>query len=465
MIMQKIPRVIFAAAQSGSGKTTIVTGLLAALQQAGQIVQPYKVGPDYIDPGYHTLAAGRKGHNLDTWLVPEEKLPEIFQKSAGDAELCVIEGVMGLFDGGRNGISSTAALAKLLKTPVILVLDVRSMGDSAAAIALGFRKYDPDVYIAGVILNRVGSENHRQMIEEAMEKISMPVLGVVYRKDELQMPERHLGLVPYMETDAKTWVEKLGTIIGASLDLPAILDIAEAAPSLPRAEKADIFVPKKIKLAVALDEAFSFYYPASLAVLENLGAELLYFSPLNDEKIPEADGIILGGGFPEMFARQLSENTAMLAAFQKAKAKKIPLYAECGGFMYLTQYLTDFNGEKFPMAAVIPGSCQMNQRLQTVGYVEAVLQHDSILGEKGTQLRGHEFHFSSQTAEEYPWGLSFTKLRNGQQYPGGFANDHIMASYLHVHFAGNLEAAAYFIGTCEKYAQKKQEQEVSSWEK
>lgn len=462
----RFPRIVIAAPQSGSGKTTIVTGLLAALRKQGLQPQPYKIGPDYIDPGYHEIAAGRKGHNLDSWLVPADKIQDIFCRSAAAADISIIEGVMGLYDGGQNGISSTAALAKLLQAPVILVLDVKSMGDSAAAIALGFKQYDPAVEIAGVILNRVGSESHRQMIVRALENIDIPVLGAVFRNENLHMPERHLGLLPAGENDAAGLIDKIGETIASSVAVDEIRRIAAAAPLLPLAQKAAKPGVKDVTIAVAQDEAFSFYYPASLAVLEEMGANIVYFSPLADEKIPAvAAGVIIGGGFPEMFAQRLAANSAMRRSLRLAAEKQLPIYAECGGFMYLTEFLTDFAGEKHAMTGIIPGGCQMNAKLQTVGYVEAKLQADTILGPAETMLRGHEFHFSSQSlaAEKeapFPWAFEFKKNRTQQKYPGGFAAGSVLASYLHVHFAGNLPAAECFIGHCRTFQKQRMQAEA-----
>jgi len=459
MTERNIPRIVIAATQSGSGKTTIVTGLLAALRQRGLKSQPYKIGPDYIDPGYHELAAGTKGHNLDTWLVPKDKIQSIFYQSAKDADIAVIEGVMGLYDGGKNGISSTASLAKLLKAPVILVIDVKSMGDSAAAIALGFKQYDLDVWFAGVILNRVGSKSHQEMIESALKKIGIEVLGVVFRDEGLHMPERHLGLVPTQETDSALFVERLGKMMDEKLAIERIQQIAQLAPKLvvDEMKKQQVQVDKGVTIAVAKDEAFSFYYPASLAVLEQLGANIVYFSPLEDKELPAADGIILGGGFPEVFAQRLENNIEFRKSLKKAAEQKIPIYAECGGFMYLTNYLIDFSGDKHEMVGIIPCGCRMNNKLQTVGYVEAAMKQDTLLGKAGTVLRGHEFHFSSQdtvTPKDFSWAFTFKKNRNQEIYAGGFFRENLLASYLHLHFAGNIEAAKCFIEACQKHKER-----------
>lgn len=456
-----IPRIVIAATQSGSGKTTIVTGLLAALRAKGIKAQSYKIGPDYIDPGYHTLASGRPTHNLDTWLVPEEKARDIFCRTAETADVAVIEGVMGLYDGGTNGISSTAAIAKLLEAPVLLVVNAKAMGESAAALALGFREYDPKVRLAGVILNRLGSATHRAMIEEALAKLKIPVYGAVSRNDEMTLPERHLGLLPAEENERdKETVAAIGKAVKEQVDLDAILKLAETAPDIPQREEPPQSEPHQACIAVAKDEAFSFYYPESLRVLEECGAQLVFFSPLHDTELPETDGLFLGGGFPEMFAAELSANEAMRTSIFRAAKSGMPIYAECGGYMYLMEKMIDFSGKAFPMLGIAPVAVKMNKRLQTVGYVEAVTLRDTILGPLGTRLKGHEFHFSSECdlslreAETYPRAFQLNKMRLAAPYKAGYAKGNIIGSYLHLHFAGCPQAAATFVATCEKYRQR-----------
>ncbi len=457
MSARQIPRVVIAAPMSGSGKTTVVTGLLAAMRTRGFKAQSYKIGPDYIDPGYHALASGRSAHNLDAWLVSKERLADIFISTMADADVAVIEGVMGLYDGGKNGVSSTAEIAKLLKAPVLLVVNAKSMGESAAALVMGFKQHDPEVNRAGVILNRLGSDTHRAMIEEALEKMGVPVFGAIKRNDAMTMPERHLGLVPVEESvRERETVEEIGRVIGASVDIERIVELAKSAPPVEEGRGFSIAAQSKARIAVARDEAFSFYYPESLAVLRQKGAELVFFSPLHDKELPEVDGLILGGGFPEMFAKELYENESMRASIKDAAEKGMPIYAECGGFMYLMRRVTDFDGDVFPMLEVIPGEVVMNRKLQTVGYVSAEMQRDTVLGPKGTVLRGHEFHFSSECEPEagadYPRAFTFRKTRNPAPYPAGYAKGNILGSYLHLHFAGAEDAAASFVAACEKFA-------------
>ena len=449
-----IPRIVIAATQSGGGKTTLVTGLLAALRTRGLTVQSFKVGPDYIDLGYHRLASGRTGHNLDTWLVPEARLTEIFARECAGADIAVIEGVMGLYDGGRRGISSTAAIAKALDAPVLLVIDAKSVGASAAATALGFRVYDARLNLAGVLLNRLGSETHEEMIREAMAGIDMPVYGVLRRDAALALPERHLGLTPVEENAAAETVRAIGERVEAGLDLDSILKLARSAAPMTIAEVKRAEKAAPVRIGIAHDEAFSFYYAASLAELEAYGAEIIAFSPLHDEALPEVDGVLIGGGFPEMFAAQLAENASMRASLCRAAEEGMPIYAECGGYMYLMQSLVDFDGVEHAMAGIFPARARMTEKLQMVGYVEAEQAVDTVLGSAGLLLHGHEFHFSVEEAEraaDLVRPFTFTKLRNGARYAAGCVYKNVLGSYLHLHFAGCQTAAENFVEACRRW--------------
>ncbi len=459
MSARQIPRVVIAAPMSGSGKTTVVTGLLAAMRARGINAQSYKIGPDYIDPGYHALASGRPAHNLDTWLVSRERLADIFISTMEGADIAVIEGVMGLYDGGKSGVSSTAEIAKLLRAPVLLVVNAKSMGESAAALVMGFKQYDPEVNLAGVILNRLGSDTHRMMIEEALERMGVPVFGAIRRNDAMAMPERHLGLVPVEENvRERETVDEIGRVVGSSVDIERIVALAKNAPAIEEGRGFSATANKRARIAVARDEAFSFYYPESLSVLRQKGAEIIFFSPLHDIELPQAEGLFLGGGFPEMFAKELYENETMRASIKDAAEKGMPIYAECGGFMYLMRSVTDFEGRSFPMLGVIPGEVEMNKKLQTVGYVSAEMLRDTVLGSKGSVLRGHEFHFSSECEPEagadYPRAFRFRKTRNPVPYLAGYAKGNILGSYLHLHFAGAEDAAESFVAACESFGEK-----------
>ena len=455
--MNNIPRVVIAATQSGAGKTTIVTGLLAALRQQGLKVQSFKAGPDYIDPGYHKLASGQPAHNLDSWLTPAEILPEILATETANADIAVVEGVMGLYDGGRQGISSTAEIAKIIGAPVLLVIDAKSMGASAAAIAKGFRDYDPAVQVAGVILNRLGSDTHEQMIREAMAGIGMEVFGALRRDESLKMPERHLGLLPVEENEELELIERMGQAAAKQIDLDKVLALARSAKPLMVKSAAEVSKRYSCRIGVARDEAFSFYYPASIKVLERLGAEIVPFSPLHDEEPPKVDGLFIGGGFPEMFAEKLAGNVVMRRAIKALAQKGMPMLAECGGYMYLMEALQDFAGRVHEMTGVFSGRAVMTEKLQMVGYVEAELQQDGLLGSRGTKLKGHEFHFSKEgemiSADKAPF--IFRKLRNNSEYPAGRQVQNVLGSYLHLHFAGCPQAAENFVRKCAAYGKER----------
>lgn len=444
------PRLVLAGVSSGVGKTTIVTGLTALLHEKGLSVQPFKVGPDYIDPGFHARAAGRDSYNLDTWLTKEEDLASNFAMLSKGADISLIEGVMGLYDGGGKGVSSTAQIAKLLHAPVVLIINCQSIGSSAAAIALGYQMYDPDIRFAGVILNKLGSAKHEAMIRDAMADRGIPVLGALHRDTELQTPERHLGLTPVTEIETADLIRHMQDDAGRWIDVDALLRIAESAPELECAEgeRPGYYAP--VRVGVAQDEAFTFYYPTSLAALEARGAELVPFSPLRDERIPDVDGLIFGGGFPEMFQTELAANVSMKASIAGAADRGMPIYAECGGLMYLCREIVDFEGRTCAMAGLVPAVCRMQKKLQRVGYVTAKALRGSVVAAEGAELRGHEFHFSTMEPLEadFPWAYELQGIRQKEPHREGFARGHVIASYLHMNFDGNPEAADRFIRAC-----------------
>ena len=380
---------------------------------------------------------------------------------AGDADLVIVEGVMGLYDGGRKGVSSTAEIAKSLDAPVILVIDCKAMGESAAAIAKGFKEYDPAVNLAGVLLNRIGSDNHEYMIRSAMERLGIPVIGAIRRDERMHSPERHLGLTPVTETDPQSALTTIREAVKVSVDLAALAKLAEEAPVLmvPEATVKTV-TGEKARIGVAYDEAFSFYYPASLQALAAEGADLVYFSPLTDSELPDVDALFFGGGFPEMFLETLSQNTTMAQAVRKASADGMPIYAECGGLMYLCEAVTDFEDITRPMVGLVPAKSVMQAKLQKVGYVTATALEDTLLAPKGESLRGHEFHFSTmeltENADEadFPWAFQFEGGRKPQSYKGGYSKDNILASYLHLNFAGNEDAAERFVAAAKAYRAK-----------
>ena len=447
--MKKIPRIVIAATHSGAGKTTITCGIISALRKRGLKVQSYKVGPDYIDTGFHEIAAGRPAKNLDSWLVGKDKLEEIFYNSIGDADIAIIEGVMGLYDGGRGGISSTAEIAKILNAPVILVIDAKSAGISVAATALGFREFDKNLNVAGVILNRIGSDSHEKMIVDALNKINIKSFGAIRRNEEIILPSRHLGLIQATENNFADVLDKISEKISAQIYLDEILNLAE---KFSESKKIYSLIPNNysLKIGVAKDEAFSFYYDESLRELEKLGAEIIFFSPLHDENLPKVDGIIFGGGYPELFAAQLEGNKKIRSEIKRAAENNLPIYAECGGYMYLMNFLTDFEGKIFEMCGIIPTQAIMTEKLQMVGYVDATIKKDCILGKVGEKIHAHEFHFSKEVGSLTENIFSCEKLRTGEKYFAGYADKNIVASYLHIHFAGCPSSAENFIKSCRK---------------
>lgn len=443
------PRLIIAATQSGSGKTTIVSGILAALKNRGLKVQSYKIGPDYIDPGFHEIASGRPSHNLDSWLVGKEKIAEIFFETFKNSDIAIIEGVMGLYDGGKSGVSSTAEIAKILSAPVILIIDAKSMGTSAAAIALGFREFDKNLNFAGVILNKIGSASHEKIIREALEKISVKCFGALKRDENFILPERHLGLVPTAENNFSAAIEKISSAVEKQINLDELIKIAQSSPPLPticRSTHLPIY-PSETLIAVAKDSAFNFYYEESLNELKKFGAEIIFFSPLEDKTLPKnIDGLILGGGFPEMFAKRLEKNISMR---EEIKNFSKPIFAECGGYMYLMKSIRNFDGEIFEMCGVIDNCAEMTKKLQTVGYVEATLTKNCIIGAAGDKIHAHEFHFSVEEKNLSEKKIfDCEKIRTGKKYFAGYAEKNIVASYLHIHFSGCPSAAKNFTDFC-----------------
>lgn len=452
-------RIVIAGTSSGSGKTSVACGLIGALRAAGLAVQGCKVGPDYIDPSYHALASGRPGRNLDAFMSGPELIAPLLAHASAGADLTVIEGVMGLFDGasGRGELASTAHVAKLTGSPVLLVVDATAMARSAAAVVHGFRSYDPDVHVAGVILNRVGSEHHEALLRDAIEGLGVPVLGAVRRSERLATPERHLGLVPAGERDvaARSALAALASAIAEQVELDAIVRLARSAPALGSAAwspepEAPLVGTSPVRLAVAAGPAFSFHYRENHELLQARGAELVPFDPACDEALPpEIDGLLLAGGFPEVYAAQLGGNVALREALAASVRQGLPTVAECGGLLYLCRQLDDA-----PMCGVLPASARMAGRL-TLGYREATVETSSPLASAGTVLRGHEFHYSAvdpaagaepAVADLGPnadaaAGAAFTLRARGRERREGFATPTLSASYLHLHWAAFPEIA------------------------
>jgi cobyrinic acid a,c-diamide synthase len=432
-------RLVVAGTHSGVGKTTVATGLMAAFGSAGRTVAPAKVGPDFIDPGYHARATGRPGRNLDAWLCGPDAVPGLAGRAAAGADLLVVEGVMGLFDGAADGTpSSTADIAHLLDAPVVLVVDASSMSGSVAAIVHGFATLDPRVRLAGVILNRVGSDGHETQLREAIAPLGVPVLGALQRNDELQWRDRHLGLVPVVEHTAEVdrSLRRLGEVVARSCDLEALAVIATATPGRTVPDPVLPEPVADVRIAVAAGPAFSFSYPDNLEALAAAGAELVEFDPLMAEQLPEGcRGLVAGGGFPEVFAEGLAANRPLLDDLRGRVADGLVVWAECGGLLWLARSLDDHT-----MAGVIDTGAVMTERL-TLGYRTATTRADSPLGPAGLVLRGHEFHYS--TTE--PTGDALALKGRFGSGPGGFADRRLLASYLHVHLGAAPELATAFV--------------------
>ncbi|WP_379160488.1 cobyrinate a,c-diamide synthase [Paenibacillus sp. sgz5001063] len=479
---QARPRIVVAGTGSGSGKTTVTLGLLRAFARRGLMVQAFKCGPDYIDPAYHAAVTGRPARNLDSWMTSSEYMLEYYLRSSEGADLSVIEGVMGLYDGKEATAltGSTAEMALLTDSPVLLVVDVRSMGRSAAAIVLGFGQLEPGVRIAAVIVNRCGSASHYQTVKAAIEAASgIPVIGWLERDRELDIPERHLGLLPAAERgELDPLFDRAADLLEAGTDLDLLLKLAAAAPSLryplgqgwwpeqvPVEENPAEDVPKALVtiqditpvIAVARDAAFNFYYADNLELLVRAGASLVYFSPLDGDGIPpHADGIYIGGGFPEEFAARIAGNAAFLDGLRAAAAAGMPLYAECGGYMVLARSLTDRSGAVHKMAGIIPAATVMQERRAALGYREVTARADCLLLKRGERIRGHEFHYSQMSyAPEEPQLYAYDSHGRSGNQPEGYADGNILAAYAHIHLASYFPAAFRLVEACRNYHERK----------
>ncbi|MFF3136060.1 cobyrinate a,c-diamide synthase [Streptomyces mirabilis] len=473
-----VPRLVIAAPSSGSGKTTVATGLMAAFASRGLAVSPHKVGPDYIDPGYHALATGRVGRNLDAYLCGTELIAPLFAHGARGCDLAVVEGVMGLYDGaaGEGELASTAQVAKLLRAPVVLVVDASSQSRSVAALVHGFASWDPEVRVSGVILNKVGSSRHEEMLREALDESGVPVLGCLRRAAQVDTPARHLGLVPVAErrSDAVDAVGAMAEQVRRGCDLDALYALARGAgelsgaawdaaaavvssppPPLPvpslgaaaprpphRPERPRPQTPDGLRVvAVAGGAAFTFSYAEHAELLTAAGAEVVTFDPLRDEQLPDGTrGLVIGGGFPEVYAPELSANEPLRKAVAELAFGGAPVAAECAGLLYLSREL---DGQ--PMCGVLDVSARMSERL-TLGYRDAVAVSDSVLAVAGTRMRGHEFHRTvvEPGAGAAPaWGV-----RAPERRVEGFVQQGVHASYLHTHWASQPGVARRFVERC-----------------
>jgi cobyrinic acid a,c-diamide synthase len=457
--------IIIAAPSSGSGKTTLALGLMAALARRGLSVAPFKVGPDFIDPGHHRHVTGRISRNLDGWMLSRDTNAASFHRDLREDDTAVVEGVMGLFDGydGRTEAGSTAQMAKWLGLPVLLVVDARSMARSAAALIQGFENFDPDVKYLGVVFNRIGSPRHLRYLMDALKgHVTMPCLGGVPRDGQIQMPERHLGLVtaddhPLDPAHLDRLVERIENHVNLDQLIGTLPAIDWHAERRPDGNPPEISSPC---IGVARDRSFCFYYPENLEMLAANGAQLVFFSPETDRRPPDGlDGLYIGGGYPETVAEDLAANHDMRTAIRAMSDSGMPIYAECGGFMYLCRQLIDASGRAHDMAGCFPFTSRMLPRRKALGYREIELSADTIIGAPGLRARGHEFHYSELDADGIDAGVELVykmASREGQTMAAeGYYRQQTLGSYVHLHFSSNPELPRAFVRRCRAYQQKK----------
>ncbi len=445
---------------------------MAALIRRGLKVAPFKVGPDFIDPGHHTKITGIPSRNLDGWMLSRTYNSDCFKKHLLKMDIAVVEGVMGLFDGydGKTEAGSTAQMAKWLGLPVILAVNAKSMARSAAALVSGFEQFDKDLTFAGVVFNNIGSKRHLEFIKEALDgNVKMPCLGGIPHSNDIIMPERHLGLVTSLDNPlSDEYINKLADIIEENMNLNALLDsildidILEKVQQIPGRSPVRSSVRSsgaQVRIGVAMDNAFCFYYQDNLEMLENKGAQLVYFSPVKDDTLPEnLDGIYFGGGYPELFAKQLSENLNMRTQIKKASGKGMPVYGECGGFMYLCSIICDLKGNPYPMTNCFPFTVNMFPKLKSLGYREITLDQNIITGKQGNKIRGHEFRYSDIKLENQKKintvykVFAKTKINKSDE---GYLINNTLGSYIHLHFGSNPDTAAYFVESCRNYKKEK----------
>ena len=453
----KIKGMVVAAPASGSGKTTFSLGLIAALRNRGHAVAPFKVGPDFIDPGHHKRIAGATSRNLDGWMLDESQNRRIFGHAAHDADIAVVEGVMGLFDGydGKTDAGSTAQMAKWLGLPVVLVADAKSMARSFAALVRGFSVFDPALRICGVVANNVAGEGHLQYLAQAMEKEDVPLLGGIVRNSAVSIPERHLGLHTVEDhglTDEM--VENLANLVEQSIDMDALIGrLPEIAIGMPERSEA---IAADVRIGVARDNAFCFYYEDNLDVLRESGCEIIPFSPIEDETPPEGiHGLYLGGGYPELFAARLACNRTMKKAVRALCESGMPVYAECGGFMYLCRSLVTAQEKRHEMTGVFDFETRMLKRLSALGYREIRFAADNPIGGRGWIARGHEFHYSELAAPDAATKArqvyeAVDKTDRRRRCPGWLIH-RTLGSYAHLHFRSRPEIGRFFALQCRKY--------------
>lgn len=453
-------KVVIAGTSSGVGKTTLSIGIMAALKNRGFHVAPFKVGPDYIDPGFHKFVTGAPSYNLDSWMLDEETVSYLFQRNMEDKDIGVVEGVMGLYDGygGKRDQGSTAHIAKIIKAPTILIIDGQAMSSSAAALVLGYKMYDEELDIKAVIVNKVGGKAHYEIIKDVIERdVKVPCIGYLPSSLNVSLESRHLGLIPAEELiSLEEKVDELVGIVEDCIDLDLLLTIADTGGDLECYEnpfKLQTNIYHGLSIGIAKDKAFNFYYEDNLKVLRELGANIEYFSPLECKAIPEnLDGIYIGGGFPEVFASKLEENREFKQSLKKALDRGLPAYAECGGLMYLTQGIENLEGKSHEMVGFFPTKSKMTEKLQRFGYVEVVTSSN-------ISIKGHEFHRSIVEDKD---GLKYkyvVQKRRDEElistWECGLNRKNVLAGYPHVHFYSNPKFLMYLLDKCKEYQKNK----------
>ena len=450
---------VIGGTHSGVGKTTIALGLMAAFQKRGLKVQSFKVGPDFIDPGHHSKLLEAPSRNLDGWMLSKTYNISTFGRAMYGKDLGVVEGVMGLFDGydGRSEAGSTGQMAKWLGAPVILVVDARSMARSIAALVHGFKTFDQDLRLEAVIANRVGSKTHTRFLAEAMEPVAdVSFLVGLPRAEEIAIPQRHLGLVTSDEEPyTSDLFNKLAVLVEEHLDLDSLLELTATSLTYE-----DTVMPQPrqngVRIGVARDEAFCFYYQDNLDLLIHFGGELCFFSPVRDSHLPaNLAGLYLGGGYPELYAKQLSENKSLRSEILEVARNGMPIFAECGGFMYLTSSI-EVGDHTRPMVDLYPFGTRMLSRRKALGYREVVIRENSLLGPQGLKARGHEFHYSELVNEpgDFPHLFQVSSRRGIETVADGFLMHNALGGYIHLHFGSNPEMAANFVDSCREYREQ-----------
>lgn len=455
----QIPRLVIAGTHSGVGKTTITLALLGAFMRRGRRVQAFKVGPDFIDPGHHAAVTKRPSRTLDGWMLEPDENRWTLARAAQGADLCIIEGMMGLFDGSAatSEIGSTAAMAKQVQAPVLLVVDGSALARSAAALVSGYSRFDPDLRVAAVLFNRVNGEGHFRLLKDAVEQATdVAVVGYLPFDSDANIGERHLGLVTAQEERAAPAYERLAQAIAATVDLDRLeaiaasaVELAPATAAIRDAEEAGTSSPHPVRIGVAQDAAFCFYYPENLEWLERYGAELIFFSPLHDRVLPDLDGLYLGGGYPEVHAAALTANVDLRQAILEFGRQGKPIYAECGGLMYLMEAICMVDGQRAEMVGMFPGQATMDRRACTIGYRTLEVTGSCWLGPVGMTVKGHEFHYSSISQPQPVEHIGrIADAARRHERPEGLVHRNVIALYTHLHFGSRPAVAAHFVQTC-----------------